>query len=27
VQENAPRRTLTSALVGELPSTGQISLN
>ena len=27
VQENAPRRTLNSMLVGELPSTGQISLN
>ena len=27
VQENAPRRTLNSKLVGELPSTGQISLN
>jgi len=27
VQENAPRRTLNSELVGELPSTGQISLN
>ena len=27
VQENAPRRTLNSSLVGELPSTGQISLN
>lgn len=27
VQENAPRRTLNSLLVGELPSTGQISLN
>ena len=27
VQENAPRRTLSSMLVGELPSTGQISLN
>ena len=27
VKENAPRRTLNSMLVGELPSTGQISLN
>ncbi len=27
VQDNAPRRTLNSKLVGELPSTGQISLN
>ena len=27
VQDNAPRRTLNSRLVGELPSTGQISLN
>ena len=27
VQENAPRRTLTANLVGELPSTGQVSLN
>ena len=27
VEQNAPRRTLTSAMVGELPSTGQISLN
>ena len=27
VQENAPRRTLTASLVGELPSTGQVSLN
>lgn len=26
VQQNAPRRTLNSMLVGELPSTGQISL-
>ena len=26
VQDNAPRRTLNSKLVGELPSTGQISL-
>jgi len=27
VRDNAPRRTLTPALVGELPSTGQINLN
>jgi hypothetical protein len=27
VKQNAPRRTLSSRMVGELPSTGQISLN
>ena len=27
VQANLPRRVLTTALVGELPSTGQINLN
>ena len=27
VQQNVPRRVLTTALVGELPSTGQINLN
>lgn len=27
VQQNVPRRVLTTSLVGELPSTGQINLN
>ena len=27
VRQNVPRRVLTTALVGELPSTGQINLN